>query len=50
MRRSILVMLLAASAATLVVAQAERLDYTVLGSIRDEGLNLAGDGSRLVAQ
>jgi hypothetical protein len=32
-------MLLAASAATFVVAQGDKLDYAVLGSIRDEGLN-----------
>ena len=39
MRRALLVMLLAASAATFVVAQSEKLDYAMLGSIRDEGLN-----------
>ncbi len=39
MRRAILVMLLAASAATFVVAQGDKLDYAMLGSIRDEGLN-----------
>jgi hypothetical protein len=39
MRRAILVMLLAASAATFVLAQSDRLDYVMLGSIRDEGLN-----------
>ena len=39
MRRAILVMLLAASAATFVVAQSDKLDYAMLGSIRDEGLN-----------
>ena len=39
MRRAILVMLLVASAATFVVAQGDKLDYAMLGSIRDEGLN-----------
>src|SRR5471032_3126088 len=39
MRRAILVMLLAASAAPFVGAQGDRLDYAMLGSIRDEGLN-----------
>ena len=39
MRRALLVMLLAASAATFVVAQGDKLDYPMLGSIRDEGLN-----------
>ena len=39
MRRAILVMLLAASAATFVVAQGDTLDFAMLGSIRDEGLN-----------
>ena len=39
MRRALLVMLLAASAATFVVAQGDKLDYAMLGSIRDEGLN-----------
>jgi len=39
MRRALLVMLLAAGAATLVVAQGDKLDYAMLGSIRDEGLN-----------
>ena len=39
MRRAILIMLLAAGAATLVVAQSEKLDYAMLGRIRDEGLN-----------
>ena len=32
-------MLLAASAATFAVAQSEKLDYAMLGRIRDEGLN-----------
>src|SRR4029077_20135200 len=39
MRRTILLMLLTASVATMVVAQSEKLDYQMLGSIRDEGLN-----------
>ena len=39
MRRTILLMLLTAGAATMVVAQSEKLDYQMLGSIRDEGLN-----------
>jgi carboxypeptidase Q len=39
MRRTILATLLAAGAATFVVAQGERLDYAMLGRIRDEGLN-----------
>src|SRR5476649_1680022 len=39
MRRAILVMLLAASAAPFVGAQGDRLDYAMLGRIRDEGLN-----------
>ena len=39
MRRTILVMVLAASAATVVVAQGEKLEYAMLGRIRDEGLN-----------
>jgi carboxypeptidase Q len=39
MRRAILGTLLAAGAATFVVAQGERLDYAMLGRIRDEGLN-----------
>src|SRR5471032_539930 len=39
MRRAILVMLLAVSAATFVVAQSDKLDYAMLGRIRDEGLN-----------
>ena len=39
MRRAILTTLLAASAATFVVAQSEKLDYAMLGRIRDEGLN-----------
>ena len=39
MRRALLVMLLAVSAATFVVAQSDKLDYAMLGSIRDEGLN-----------
>ena len=39
MRRAVLVMLLAASAAPFVVAQGDRLDFAMLGRIRDEGLN-----------
>ena len=39
MRRAILMLLLAAVAATFVVAQSEKLDYAMLGRIRDEGLN-----------
>ena len=39
MRRAILVLLLAVTAATLVVAQTDKLDYAMLGRIRDEGLN-----------
>ena len=39
MGRATLVLLLAASAATFVVAQSDRLDYAMLGRIRDEGLN-----------
>ena len=39
MRRALLVTVLAASAAALVVAQSDRLDFAMLGSIRDEGLN-----------
>jgi carboxypeptidase Q len=39
MRRLFLVAILAAGAATLVLAQSEKLDYAMLGRIRDEGLN-----------
>jgi carboxypeptidase Q len=39
MRRLLLVAILAASAATLALAQSEKLDYAMLGRIRDEGLN-----------
>ncbi|HEV8211934.1 MAG TPA: M20/M25/M40 family metallo-hydrolase [Vicinamibacterales bacterium] len=39
MRRLLLVAVLAASAATFVLAQSEKLDYAMLGRIRDEGLN-----------
>jgi carboxypeptidase Q len=39
MRRAVLVMALAAGATTLVLAQSEKLDYEMLGRIRDEGLN-----------
>ena len=38
MRRAMLVMLLAVSAAAFVGAQTEKLDYPMLGRIRDEGL------------
>ena len=39
MRRAILMLLLAAGAATFAAAQGEKLDYAMLGRIRDEGLN-----------
>src|SRR3954462_13124830 len=39
MRRAVLVMALAASALTFVAAEGEKLDYPMLGRIRDEGLN-----------
>src|SRR5262249_58904654 len=39
MRRVCLVLILAATVAPLVVAQAEKLDYAMLGKIRDEGLS-----------
>ena len=39
MRRAILVVILTAAAAALVGAQSEKLDYAMLGRIRDEGLN-----------
>src|SRR3954452_7493265 len=39
MRRAVLVMALAAGAMALVAAQSEKLDYAMLGRIRDEGLN-----------
>ena len=39
MRRVLLVMVLAAGAATFVVAQGDTPDYAMLGRIRDEGLN-----------
>jgi len=39
MRRAILVVILAAGTAALVGAQGEKLDYAMLGRIRDEGLN-----------
>jgi hypothetical protein len=38
MRRATLVLILAASAATFAGAQSEKLDYAMLGRIRDEGL------------
>src|SRR5689334_11033596 len=37
MRRALLVMLLAAGAATWVAAQGDKLDFAMLGRIRDEG-------------
>ncbi|OFW22517.1 MAG: hypothetical protein A3H97_06360 [Acidobacteria bacterium RIFCSPLOWO2_02_FULL_65_29] len=39
MRRPVLVLVLAAIASTLVLAQSDRLDYQTIGRIRDEGLN-----------
>src|SRR4051794_33636079 len=39
MRRAVLVMALAAGAMTFAAAQSEKLDYAMLGRIRDEGLN-----------
>jgi carboxypeptidase Q len=39
MKRTILGLVLAASIATLVGAQTEKLDYATLGRIRDEGMN-----------
>jgi len=39
MRRALLIALLAASAATIVRTQSEKLDYPMIGRIRDEGLN-----------
>src|SRR5260221_1655690 len=39
MRRTLLITLLAASAATIVGTQSEKLDYAMIGRIRDEGLN-----------
>src|SRR4051795_1569098 len=39
MRRAVLVMALAAGAMAFVAAQSEKLDYAMLGRIRDEGLN-----------
>src|SRR4051812_19545371 len=39
MRRAVLVMALAAGAIAFVAAQSEKLDYAMLGRIRDEGLN-----------
>src|SRR5947209_763345 len=38
MRRTLLIALLAASAATIVRTQSEKLDYAMIGRIRDEGL------------
>jgi len=38
MRRTVLVLALAASAAGMLAAQSERIDYQTLGRIRDEGL------------
>src|SRR5436853_6473407 len=39
MRRTLLIVLLAASAGTMVLTQSEKLDYAMLGRIRDEGLS-----------
>ena len=39
MRRVFLVAVLAAGAAALALAQSEKLEYAMLGRIRDEGLN-----------
>src|SRR3954467_15315012 len=39
MRRAVLVMALAAGAMAVAAAQSEKLDYAMLGRIRDEGLN-----------
>src|SRR6266571_3667957 len=39
MRRTLLIALLAASAGTMVLSQSEKLDYAMIGRIRDEGLN-----------
>jgi len=39
MKRSLFVLVFAATAAALLSAQAEKLDYATLGRIRDEGLN-----------
>src|SRR4051812_22935542 len=39
MRRAVLVMALAAGAMAFAAAQSEKLDYAMLGRIRDEGLN-----------
>src|SRR3954464_8359405 len=39
MRRAVLVIALAAGAMAFVAAQSEKLDYAMLGRIRDEGLN-----------
>jgi len=39
MKPACLAILIAAGAAAIVVAQSEKLDYQMLGSIRDEGLN-----------
>src|SRR6266404_9028450 len=38
MRRTLLIALLAASAATIVGTQSEKIDYAMIGRIRDEGL------------
>src|SRR5436189_1714686 len=39
MRRALLIVLLAASTATIVRTQSERLDFATIGRIRDEGMN-----------
>ena len=39
MRRTVLILALAASAAGILGAQSEKIDYQMLGRIRDEGLS-----------
>ena len=39
MRRAILIGLLAATAATFAAAESEKLDYPMIGRIRDEGMS-----------
>lgn len=39
MRRTVLILVLAASAAGILTAQSEKIDYQMLGRIRDEGLS-----------
>ena len=51
MKPHTLAALLVASAVAFTSAQTDKLDYAMLGRIRDEGLNrIAGDGSHLVAE